>query len=86
VGSRCFTRASQLDHGFSFGVARQLLERRLRATGAAERRALLAGTARDALAPLAMADAQVEGVAELRDGAEGLRVRLTPRDRASSSA
>jgi hypothetical protein len=33
-----------------------------------------------------MADAQVEGVAELREVPKGLRVRLTPRDRASSSA
>jgi DNA-binding CsgD family transcriptional regulator len=59
-------RASQLDHGFSFGVARQLLERRVGAAGAAERRALLAGTARDGLAPLAMAGEQVEGDGGLR--------------------
>jgi DNA-binding CsgD family transcriptional regulator len=45
-------RASQLDHGFSFGVARQLLERRVRAAAPGERKALLGGAAHDALPAL----------------------------------
>lgn len=42
-------RASQLDQGFSFGVARQLLERRVESASAAERRAVLRGAAADAM-------------------------------------
>jgi len=45
-------RATQLDHGFSFGIARQLLERRVREAAPAERKMLLAGAAQDALPAL----------------------------------
>lgn len=61
-------RASELDHGFSFGIARQLLERRVREAAPAERRTLLAGAARDALPTLGFAveAAEAEGDASLR--------------------
>jgi DNA-binding CsgD family transcriptional regulator/tetratricopeptide (TPR) repeat protein len=59
-------RASQLDHGFSFGVARQLLERRVRAAAAGERKGLLDGAARDALPALGIADGDAVGGAGLR--------------------
>ena len=41
-------RGSQLDQGFSFGVARQLLEGRIESAPPAERRAVLKGAAADA--------------------------------------
>jgi predicted ATPase len=54
-------RASQLDHGFSFGVARQLLEQRVRAAAPAEREALLGGAAMDGAPALGIAgDGAVE--------------------------
>jgi DNA-binding CsgD family transcriptional regulator/tetratricopeptide (TPR) repeat protein len=59
-------RASQLDHGFSFGVARQLLERRVRAAAPAEREALLGGAAQDAAPALGIAADGAEGDASLR--------------------
>jgi DNA-binding CsgD family transcriptional regulator len=58
-------RASQLDQGFSFGVARQLLERRVRAAPG-EGNGLLDGAARDALPALGIADGDAEGDAGLR--------------------
>ncbi|MFP5389264.1 MAG: ATP-binding protein, partial [Thermoleophilia bacterium] len=59
-------RASQLDHGFSFGVARQLLERRVRAAEPAARKALLGGAARDALPALGIAGEDAEADTGLR--------------------
>jgi DNA-binding CsgD family transcriptional regulator len=59
-------RASQLDRSFSFGVARQLLERRVRAAAPAERKALLGGAAKDAAPPLGIAADGAEGDASLR--------------------
>lgn len=61
-------RASQLDQGFSFGVMRQLLERRLREAPKREREALLAGAAEDALTALGIAGeaGQDEGDAGMR--------------------
>ncbi len=59
-------RASQLDQGFSFGIARQLLERRLLAAEPRERKALLGGAAQDALAPLGIAGDQADGDIGLR--------------------
>jgi DNA-binding CsgD family transcriptional regulator/tetratricopeptide (TPR) repeat protein len=59
-------RASQLDRGFAFGVARHLLERRLRAAAPAERESLLGGAARDALPALGLAGDDAEGDAGLR--------------------
>jgi DNA-binding NarL/FixJ family response regulator len=59
-------RATQLDHGFSFGVARQLLERCVRAAAAVEREALLGGVAQDALTPLGIAGDRAEGDAGMR--------------------
>jgi len=59
-------RASQLDHGFSFGVARQLLERRVRAAEPAARKALLGGAAQDALPALGITSEDAEADAGLR--------------------
>lgn len=49
-------RGSQLDRGFSFGVARQLFERRVRVAAQKERKALLGGAAQDALPALGVGD------------------------------
>jgi DNA-binding CsgD family transcriptional regulator/tetratricopeptide (TPR) repeat protein len=59
-------RASQLDQGFSFGIARQLLERRLLAAEPRERKALLGGAAQDALAALGIAGEPPDGDIGLR--------------------
>lgn len=59
-------RASQLDRGFSFGVARQLLERRVRDATAKERAALLDGAAQGALPALGIAEGDAEGDAGMR--------------------
>ena len=74
-------RASQLDHGFSFGVARQLLERRVRAAAPAEREALLGGAAKDAATALGIAADGAEGDASLRSlhGLYWLAANLTGR-------
>jgi DNA-binding CsgD family transcriptional regulator len=49
-------RATQLDQGFSFGVARQLFEGSVRAAPAEERRTLVGGAAKHALPALGMVD------------------------------
>jgi DNA-binding CsgD family transcriptional regulator len=59
-------RAGQLEHGFSFGVARQLMERRVRTADATERRMLLGGAAEDGLRPLGIADDHDDGDVGLR--------------------
>jgi DNA-binding CsgD family transcriptional regulator len=74
-------RASQLDQGFSFGVACQLLERRMREAPVAERQELTAGSARHALPALGMAEGDVEGDAGRRslDGLYWLAANLAGR-------
>lgn len=57
-------RAGRLDQGFSFGVAKQLLERQVREASVAEREALLAGAAKRALPALGLADGDEEGNAD----------------------
>lgn len=57
-------RASQLDRGFSFGVARQLLERRVSGAGVEEREVLLADAAQRALPALGIAGGDEEGNAD----------------------
>jgi DNA-binding CsgD family transcriptional regulator len=53
-------RASQLEQGFTFGVARQLLERRVRQAASAEQRRLLSGVAEDARPALGLGGAQTD--------------------------
>ena len=64
-------RGSELDRDFPFGVARQLLERRIALAEPLERRSLLAGVAQDALAPLGLTADAVGGDA-LRRSLHGL--------------
>jgi hypothetical protein len=53
-------RASQLEQGFTFGVARQLLERRAREAAPAEQKRLLAGVAEDARPALGLGGEQTD--------------------------
>lgn len=59
-------RGTQLERSFSFGVARQLLERRLQGASGAERRTLLVGAAHDAPAALGIGSVEVEADQGLR--------------------
>jgi predicted ATPase len=68
-------RASQLDCGFSFGVASQLFERLVRDAGAEERGVLLRGVARDAMSALGISGDRAEGD---RPGAAGAEHRRCP--------
>ena len=53
-------RASQLEQGFTFGIARQLLERRTQKATPAERRRLLNGVAADARPALGLGGTQTD--------------------------
>lgn len=64
-------RGTPMERSFPFGVARQLLERRLMDASAAQRRALLAGAARDAPGALGIGPADAEADQGLR-GIHGL--------------
>lgn len=59
-------RASELERELAFGIARQLLERRVGAATPRERRALLTGVARDAAPALGMPGRNVAGGAGSR--------------------
>jgi DNA-binding CsgD family transcriptional regulator len=59
-------RPNDLDRGLPFGVARQLLERRVRAATQGEAVTLLEGAAGDALGPLGIADVDPAGHTDLR--------------------